>query len=71
MFFVDPRFEKVKLSCFSHDEADIRIFVQVANAVHEGCLTLHVRTVDTYSVMVAVAAFNKIQSEAFGVAFGT
>ncbi|KAI0234814.1 hypothetical protein LSAT2_014808, partial [Lamellibrachia satsuma] len=32
----------------------------------EGYLALHVRTADTYSVMVAVAAFNRIQSEAFG-----
>ena len=50
----------------SHEEADTRLFVHVADAVRKG-----VRTVDTDVVVLAIAMFNQIGADELWLAFGT
>ena len=66
-----PTSDLSQLSPCSHEEADTRIFVHVADAVRQGCLKVSVRTVDTDVVVIAVTAFNKIHPEELWLAFGT
>ena len=40
----------------SHEEADIRLFLHVADAVKKGYMKLLVRTIDTDIVVVAIAS---------------
>ena len=43
----------------SHEEADTRLFLHVADAVKKGYRKLRVRTVDTDVVVVATATLNR------------
>ena len=54
-----------------HEEADTRLFLQVADAVKKGYMKLLVRTVDTGVVRVAIATLNRTKPDELWVAFGT
>ena len=54
----------------SHEEADTRPFLHVADAVKKGYRKLRVRTVDTDIVVVAIAMLNRTKPDEC-VAFGT
>ena len=47
----------------SHEEADTRLFVHVADAVRKGFQKVMVRTVDTDVVVLAIAMFNQIGAD--------
>ena len=47
----------------SHEEADIRLFMHVADAVKKGYRKLLVRTVDTDVVVVAIATLNRTKPD--------
>ena len=55
----------------SHEEADTRLFLHVADAVKTGYRKLLVRTVDTDVVVVAIATLNRTKPDELWVAFGT
>ena len=55
----------------SHEEADTRLFLHVADAVKKGYRKLLVRTVDTDVVVVVIATLNRTKPDEFSVAFGT
>ena len=55
----------------SHEEADTRLFLHVADAVKKGYRKLLVRTVDTDVVVVAIATLNRTKPDDLSVAFGT
>ena len=55
----------------SHEEADTRLFLHVADAVKKGYRKLLVRTVDTDVVVVAIATLNRTKHDELWVAFGT
>ena len=55
----------------SHEEADIRLFLHVADAVNKGYMKLLVRTIDTDIVVVAIATLNRTKPEELWVEFGT
>ena len=55
----------------SHEEADTRLFVHVADAVRKGFQKVMVRTVDTDVVVLAIAMFNQIGADELWLAFGT
>ena len=55
----------------SHEEADIRLFLHVADAVKKGYMKLLVRTIDTDIVVAAIATLNRTKPEELWVAFGT
>ena len=54
----------------SHEEADIHLFLHVADAVKKGYMKLLVRTIDTDIVVVAIATLNRTKPEELWVAFG-
>ena len=58
-------------SSFSHEEADTRLFLHVADAVKKGYMKLLVRTDDTDVVVVAIATLNRTKPGELWVAFGT
>ena len=47
----------------SHEEADTRLFLHVADAVKKGYRKLLVRTVDTDVVVVAIATLNRTKPD--------
>ena len=55
----------------SHEEADTRLFLHMADAVKKGYRKLLVRTVDTDVVVVAIATLNRTKPDELWVAFGT
>ena len=56
----------------SHEEADTRIFVHMADAVKEGLRSILIRTVDTDVVVLAIAAVARLQTVTeLWIAFGT
>lgn len=55
----------------SHEEADTRLFLHVADAVQKGYRKLSVRTGDTDVVVLAIAMFNRINPDELWLAFGT
>ena len=55
----------------SHEEADTRLLLHVADAVQEGLRKVCIRTVDTDVVVLAIAMFERINPEEFWIAFGT
>ena len=55
----------------SHEEADIRLFLHVSDAVKKGYRKLLLRTVDTDVVVVAMVALNRTKPDELWVAFGT
>lgn len=54
----------------SHEEADTRIFLHVADAVQKGCKKVTIRTVDTDVVVLAVSTFKKTAPDELWIAFG-
>ena len=48
---------------WSHEEADTRLFVHVADAVRKGFQKVMVGTVDTDVVVLAIAMFNQIGAD--------
>ena len=54
----------------SHEEADTRIFVHVADTISKGCKKVFIRTVDTDVIAIAVAAVNVINPDELWVAYG-
>jgi len=54
----------------SHEEADTRLLLHVADAVQKGCKKVTIRTVDTDVVILAVASFSKIAPDELWIAFG-
>ena len=63
--------DMTKLAPCSHEEADTRLLLHVADAVHKGCRKAYVRTVDTDVVVLAIAMFNQINPDELWMAFGT
>ena len=55
----------------SHEIADIRLFLHVADAVKKGYMKLLAREIDTDIVVVAIATLNRTKPEELWVAFGT
>ena len=55
----------------SHEEADTRLLLHVADAVQKGYKKLCVHTVDTDVVVLAIAMYNKINPDELWLAFGT
>lgn len=55
----------------SHEEADTRIFVHVADAIRRGCTKIAIRTVDTDVVAIAIAQVHILTPDELWVAFGT
>ena len=60
-----------KLSPCSHEEADTRMMVHVADAVDKGHNSIIIRTVDTDVVVLAVAAVHTLGIKEIWVSFGT
>jgi len=60
-----------KLSPCSHEEADIRMMVHIADAVDKGHNSIMIRTVDTDVVVLAVAAVHTLGIKELWVSFGT
>lgn len=55
----------------SHEEADTRLLLHVADAVQKGSRKVCVRTVDTDVVVLALAKFSDINPDELWLAFGT
>ena len=55
----------------SHEEADTRLLLHVADAVLKGRKKVAIRTVDTDVLVVAVASFDKIKPDELWVTLGT
>ena len=60
-----------KLSPCSHEEADTRMIVHVADAVDKGRNSTMIRTVDTDVAVLAVAAVHTLGIKELWVSFGT
>ena len=60
-----------KLSPCSHEEADTRMMVHVADAVEKGQTSIMIRTVDTDVVVLTVAAVHTLGIKELWVSFGT
>ena len=71
MYFVIPRHTSEKLSPCSHEEADTRMMVHVADAVDKGHNSIMIRTVDTDVVVLAVAGVHTLGIKELWVSFGT
>ena len=54
----------------SHEEADTRLYLHVADAFRSGSRQVLIRSVDT-DVVIAVAVFKEIKAEEIFIAFGT
>ena len=59
------------LSPCNHEEADSRIFVHLADAVHAGLTKVLIRTVDTDVVVLAVSVVHQVDIEELWIWFGT
>ena len=55
----------------SHEEADTRMLLHVADAVNQGLTKVSIRTVDTDVVILAVTAFEHLNTEELWIAFAT
>ena len=62
-----------QLAPCSHEEADTKMLLHTADAVHQGFGKVTLRTVDTdiHVVVLAVATFPRLAMEELCVAFGT
>ena len=58
-----PQIDLTGLVPCSHEEADIRLFLHVADAVKKGYRKLLVRTVDTDVIVVAIATLNRTKPD--------
>ena len=59
------------LAPYSHEEADTRVLLHVADAVQNGMREMAIRTVDTDVVVLAVASFNNINPDELWIALRT
>ena len=59
-----------RLAPCSHEEADTRLLLHVADALQKGYKKVTIRTVDTDVMVLAIASFSKIAHEELWVAFG-
>ena len=55
----------------SHEEADTRMLLHVADAVQKGTRKVAIRTVDADVVVLAVASFDNINPDELWLALGT
>lgn len=72
--YVSVQRDTSRLSPCNHEEADTRMILHVADAIHEGYKKILLRTVDTDVVVLAVAAAAKLSTISdleLWVAFGT
>ena len=67
---IPPRDTSLLAPC-SHEEADTRMILHLADAVYQGFQKILLRTVDTDVVILAVAAVAKIEVQEVWIAFGT
>ena len=58
--------ELTSLAPCSHEEADTRMLLRVADAVQKGMRKVAIRTVDTDVVVLAVVSFNSINPDELG-----
>jgi len=66
-----PDYNTSHLSLCSHEEADTRMLLHVADLVHNGCQKVMIRTVDTDVVVLAVAFAQNIPCSELWLSFGT
>ena len=66
-----PPKDTTHLAPCNHEEADTRIFLHLADAVHEGFHKLLLRTVDSDVVVLCVAVVAKVDVRELWIAFGT
>lgn len=59
------------LTPYSHEEADTCLILHVSDAVKKCCKKMSIRTIDTDTVVLAVAMFRRIETEDLWIAFGT
>ncbi len=72
--YVSVHRDTSRLSPCNHEEADTRMILHVADAIHEGYMKILLRKVDTDVVVLAVAAAAKLSTVSdleLWVAFGT
>ena len=60
--YVSVQRDTSRLSPCNHEEADTRMILHVADAIHEGYMKILLRTVDTDVVVLAVAAAAKLST---------
>ena len=65
-----PR-DVTSLAPCTHEEADTRILLHVADAVNEGHDKIQIRTVDTDVLVLAIAAVQELSISELWIAFGT
>ena len=58
------------LAC-THEEADIRIFLHIADAVKHGAKSVSIRTIDSDVVVLTVSAASKLKVDKLWIVFGT
>ena len=66
-----PARETLMLAPCSHEEADTRMMVHVADAAASGYSSIPIRTVDTDVVALAVAVFGEVEVSELWIMFGT
>ena len=66
-----PPKDTTHLAPCNHEEADTRIFLHLADAVHEGFHKILLRTVDSDVVVLCVAVVAKVDVRELWIAFGT
>ena len=66
-----PARETLMLAPCSHEEADTRMMVHVADAAASGYSSILIRTVDTDVVALAVAVFGEVEVSELWIMFGT
>ena len=59
------------LAVCTHEEADTRIFLHIADAVKQGAKSVLIRTVDSDVVVLAVSAASKLNVDKLRIVFGT
>ena len=59
------------LAACTHEEADIRIFLHIADAVKHGAKSVSIRTLDSDNVVLTVSAASKLKVDKLWVVFGT
>ena len=70
MICIPPK-DTTHLAPCNHEEADTRIFLHLADAVHEGFHKILFHTVDSNVVVLCVAVVAKVEVKELWIAFGT
>ena len=65
------RVDTSKLEPCTHEEADTRMMIHVADCVAQGYTKVTIRTVDTDVVVIAVSVVNPLHLQELWIAFGT